>query len=66
MTFIHINLVNCEWGTWGQWGICSRTCGGGYKLRSRTHDPPASNGGKSCSDSSQDEESCNTYECTGL
>lgn len=42
--------VKGHWGRWGPWTKCSRTCGQGYKTRSRQCDDPAPlYGGKFCS-----------------
>lgn len=41
--------VEGHWGRWGPWGQCSRTCGQGYKKRSREcDDPKPMYGGKFC------------------
>ena len=42
-------VVDGNWGAWGAFGPCTKTCGSGSALRKRTcDDPPPSNGGKSC------------------
>ena len=28
-------LVPGEWMAWGEWGLCSKTCGGGVRMRTR-------------------------------
>ncbi|XP_053388061.1 A disintegrin and metalloproteinase with thrombospondin motifs adt-1-like isoform X2 [Mercenaria mercenaria] len=56
--------VDGHWTSWGQWGQCSVTCGGGTKLRHRTCTHPApSDGGKTCSGSSSLAGSCSTTSC---
>ena len=36
---IRVNFVNFTekpyWGSWGQWSVCSKTCGGGVSIRKR-------------------------------
>ena len=39
--------VDCQWSEW-QYGPCSRTCGNGERLISRTEVVKALNGGKPC------------------
>jgi len=42
--------VKGHWGRWGPWSKCSRTCGQGYKTRSRQCDDPTPlYGGQFCS-----------------
>lgn len=57
--------IDGEWATWGSWGDCSVTCGGGSQWRNRTCTNPAPQyGGSDCvgniTDSPQD---CNTQVC---
>ncbi|XP_076068960.1 ADAMTS-like protein 5 [Oratosquilla oratoria] len=32
----HVNRVMSEWSNWSNWGRCSRSCGGGVRLRTRS------------------------------
>ncbi|KAK6753200.1 hypothetical protein RB195_012659 [Necator americanus] len=48
-----------EWGLWGEWAVCSATCGGGERSRLRA----CYGGNRRCSGSSVQTESCNTNEC---
>nr|XP_050844302.1 A disintegrin and metalloproteinase with thrombospondin motifs 9 isoform X2 [Vespula vulgaris] len=59
-----LNPVDGEWGHWGSYGECSRTCGGGIKKRYRECDnPPPQNGGNYCVGEQVNYESCGTKEC---
>lgn len=55
--------VDCTWNTWGGWGTCSKTCGGGIKLRERAYLAQASNGGGSCPGSPAEILACNVQDC---
>ena len=55
--------VNCKWGPYETWSSCSKTCGGGYKSRSRQVDTPASNEGQPCKGDVTQIEACNTQIC---
>jgi len=55
--------VDCAWSAWGGWGSCSRTCGGGIRLRERAYSSQAENGGKSCPGSPAEVLACNIEEC---
>ena len=58
--------VDGNWGQWGDYGTCSKSCDGGRKQRKRQcDDPPASNGGKKCEGLPYEETSCNTNACDG-
>jgi len=54
--------VNCEWGAWGTYSKCSKSCGGGTKSRSRSKSVVESNGG-SCSGFPTETKNCNTQGC---
>jgi len=56
---------DCEWGHWSGWGLCSQSCGGGYRSRNRTVTKHPSRGGDPCDalDSIKQIESCNTKPC---
>ena len=30
-----ILMTGCTWAEWGPWTVCSKTCGGGTRLRKR-------------------------------
>ncbi|XP_069105026.1 SCO-spondin-like isoform X1 [Argopecten irradians] len=56
--------VHGQWASWGGYGGCSRTCGGGEKVRTRTCTNPApAHGGNDCPNSNRDSASCNTNAC---
>ena len=67
--FVHANifpmkiLVNCEWGPWGEWDICTRTCGGGMQGRSREIFQPERHGGIACEGDPQEMQGCNMEAC---
>ncbi|XP_030633968.1 A disintegrin and metalloproteinase with thrombospondin motifs 8 [Chanos chanos] len=56
--------VNGDWGEWGPWQECSRTCGGGimFSYRECTN-PVPQNGGKYCEGQRVRYQSCNTPAC---
>ena len=58
-------LVDCEWETYGEWSSCSKSCGGGNKMRSRTKTTYASKGGQDCVGDSIQTEICNEVPCPG-
>ena len=56
--------VDGNWASWGSYGACTVTCGGGSQSRTRSCSNPApSYGGASCSGSSSSKQSCNTHYC---
>jgi len=56
--------VDC-YGSWSNYGQCSKTCGGGVKTRTYSISQKKEYGGTSCSwrDGSQDTASCNNQQC---
>uniref|UniRef100_A0A3B3X953 Peptidase M12B domain-containing protein n=1 Tax=Poecilia mexicana TaxID=48701 RepID=A0A3B3X953_9TELE len=61
---LDIRPVNGEWGPWGPYSVCSRSCGGG--TRSTTRDcnkPEPRNGGRFCVGRRMKFRSCNTEPC---
>lgn len=53
-----------DWGSWLSWSICSKSCGGGERIRSRyCDDPEPQNGGMICSGSAQQVDECNAESC---
>ena len=58
--------VHGNWGKWSGFGVCSKTCGGGTKSRSRKcNNPSPAHGGRKCSGSSTQSAQCNTQHCPG-
>lgn len=56
--------VDGRWGNWGQFGSCSRTCGGGVQLSKREcNNPTPSHGGKYCQGVRVKYRSCNLNRC---
>ena len=56
--------MDCEWGEW-QLGECSKECGGGTRINTRSLKVIAAHGGVECSGLSNVTEMCNTQECPG-
>ena len=53
-------IVDGNWAAWKDWGRCSRSCGGGTQVRSRTcTNPPPAFRGLRCPGSSTESQSCN-------
>ena len=58
--------VNGNWGAFGNYGICTKPCGGGTQTRYRVCNRPApAHGGKACAGSSSSWRTCNTHACKG-
>ncbi|XP_078312843.1 uncharacterized protein LOC144619278 [Crassostrea virginica] len=56
--------VDGNWASWGAWGQCPVTCGGGVVRRSRTcSNPPPKHGGNDCVGDAHDTKPCNTNLC---
>ncbi|KAJ3589609.1 hypothetical protein NHX12_010454 [Muraenolepis orangiensis] len=61
---VHTVRVDGRWGTWGLFGSCSRTCGGGVELSKREcSNPVPLNGGKYCHGVRVKYRSCNLTPC---
>ena len=59
--------VNCKWSHWGQWSLCSKSCGRGYQIRRRTIAKYAKNGGKKCVGRKMEKRLCIRGRCsTGI
>lgn len=57
-------VVDGAWGPWSPWAICSTTCGGGTRTRTRVcNSPRPQYGGKKCPGESKDTDSCNKQDC---
>ncbi|XP_030827982.1 A disintegrin and metalloproteinase with thrombospondin motifs 9 [Strongylocentrotus purpuratus] len=60
----HTEVIDGQWGKWGEYSECSRTCGGGVKEAMRNCDNPApGNGGKYCIGRRLRFRSCSTQDC---
>ncbi|XP_020280121.1 A disintegrin and metalloproteinase with thrombospondin motifs 9 isoform X3 [Pseudomyrmex gracilis] len=60
----NLEPIHGQWGEWGRFGECSRTCGGGVKKKYRECDNPApKNGGNYCIGERVKYRSCGTREC---
>ena len=59
-------LVDGGWSAYGKYGQCTKKCGGGVKIRSRTcTNPKPAHGGEPCTGKSEETASCNTKQCPG-
>ncbi|KAL0204424.1 hypothetical protein M9458_002442, partial [Cirrhinus mrigala] len=53
-----------SWSSWGPWGSCSRTCGGGVQFAHRLcNNPPPRNNGRYCTGKRAVYRSCNVTPC---
>uniref|UniRef100_UPI0037E8BA94 A disintegrin and metalloproteinase with thrombospondin motifs 2-like n=1 Tax=Semicossyphus pulcher TaxID=241346 RepID=UPI0037E8BA94 len=56
-----------NWGSWSEFGQCSRTCGGGVQFRTRDCDNPRpANGGRTCVGANYQFQMCNINECEDI
>lgn len=56
--------VDGKWGSWSQYGTCSRTCGGGIQKATRQcNNPVPQHGGKYCIGSRFQFRSCSIQKC---
>ena len=58
--------VHGGWTSWSAWSGCTKSCGGGTRMRSRwCSNPSPAHGGQSCAGGSLKSENCNVEECPG-
>eukprot|EP00927_Polykrikos_kofoidii_P061549 TRINITY_DN56385_c0_g1_i1.p1 TRINITY_DN56385_c0_g1~~TRINITY_DN56385_c0_g1_i1.p1 ORF type:complete len:1627 (-),score=229.91 TRINITY_DN56385_c0_g1_i1:395-5275(-) len=57
-------MVNCELGSWGQWSLCSKTCGNGQTHRSRTIEVQSVDGGRPCAGNTAETAPCGEIDCS--
>ena len=60
----HYGIVDCEWSDWIT-GECTKSCGIGARINTRTEKVPAMHGGEGCKGDSSLPETCNVQECPG-
>uniref|UniRef100_A0A8C9XHK9 ADAM metallopeptidase with thrombospondin type 1 motif 20 n=1 Tax=Sander lucioperca TaxID=283035 RepID=A0A8C9XHK9_SANLU len=61
---LDLQSVHGEWGPWGPYSVCSRSCGGGTRSTARDcNKPEPRNGGKFCVGRRMKFRSCNTEPC---
>ena len=58
--------VDCRWSSFGNWSMCSKTCGKGYKTSRRYPMNNASHGGKECEGETIKMMQCNLTNCPGI
>ena len=69
MSILHFTgqAINGGWSSYGPFGSCTKSCGGGLKFRRRTcNNPPPSNGGLVCPGLSVLYTICNNQRCPGI
>uniref|UniRef100_A0A3B3BUW3 ADAM metallopeptidase with thrombospondin type 1 motif 20 n=1 Tax=Oryzias melastigma TaxID=30732 RepID=A0A3B3BUW3_ORYME len=61
---LDLQPVHGEWGPWGPYSVCSRSCGGGTRSAARDcNKPEPRNGGRFCVGRRMKFRSCNTEPC---
>jgi len=59
--------VDGGWSEWGEWSVCSRSCGGGQRTRRRLCDSPSpTHGGQTCAGPHLQHGVCNREHCPGI
>ena len=59
--------VDGNWTGWGAWTSCTKTCGLGYRKRSRScANPPPQYGGSGCVGLNDQVEHCKDKSCKGF
>ena len=59
-----VEKVDGKYGRFGEWGVCSETCGGGSQSRTRECNNPApSGGGAGCVREASETQACNENAC---
>ena len=54
------------WADWGAWAGCTKTCGGGTWIRTRTCTPSPFGGPNTCQSDPQESGPCNQQACPGM
>ena len=57
--------IDCQWGPYGEWTDCTKSCEGGEKTRSRFKETSAENGGKECLGDALQTQKCKLRDCPG-
>jgi len=55
--------VDCVWGSWSYYTACSKSCGGGWKTKTRPKNITEQNGGLPCSGQGRIKTACKTQKC---
>ena len=63
-SIISVHYIEGTWGKWGNWSVCTKTCGGGTRSRTRKCVKKCKKG-KDCVGLSEQSEHCNTKCCGG-
>ena len=59
----HCCRIDCKWGDWKKWGVCSQSCAGGRQLRDRSIIMQPECKGRNCQGLSIESRNCNTGCC---
>jgi len=55
--------IDCKYGDWAPWGVCTKTCGDGHRTRIRPQLAVAAFGGEECVGKPEEVDDCNTFPC---